>query len=654
MKPLKMKYLKSLAKQYPNIAEASSEVIRLRSLLHLPKGTEHFVSDLHGENELFLHTLRTGSGAVKGKIEDVYGNTLTASDKKRLASLIYYPEDKLDEMREQIQDKNELNDWYRIMLYRMIAVCKHSLSKYSRSKLKESLPKRYRSILEELLSENNRAKDKASYYDELIESIVALEEADAFITEIAYLIQKICIEHLHVIGDVFDRGPGAHIIMDELMNYHSVDFQWGNHDVVWMGAASGHWACIANVIRLSARYNNLRFIEEGYGINLIPLMQFAIETYKNDPCTCFKISSKSGPLDEIELDMNMKMHKAIAIIQFKLEGQLIKRRPDFKMEDRLLLDKIDYEAGTITIDGKTYELLDKVFPTIDPKDPYALTPQETAIMRRISQSFQTCERLQKHVRFLLSKGGLYLNYNNNLLFHGCVPLNEDGSFRMVELNGIRYAGRNLYDALEYHARQGFLRNFSEECLYGKDILWYIWSNENSPVYGKEKMATFERYFLDEKQLHEEKKDYYYKLIERDDVVTRILEEFGVKPETGKIINGHMPVKKGESPMKCNGRALIIDGGFSKAYHSTTGIAGYTLVYNSNEIKLVAHEEFVSKEYAVEHEIDFHSEIIVTDYRSCRKRIRDTDNGKDMNEKIEDLEFLISSYRAGMVEEEYDY
>ena len=393
MKPLKMKYLKSLAKQYPNIAKASTEVINLRALLHLPKGTEHFVSDLHGEHELFLHTLRTGSGAVKGKIQDVYGNTLTATDKKSLAALIYYPEDKLKKIKTQYDDQTDLDDWYKIMLYRMIEVCKQSLTKYSRSKLRDSLPSSYRHTLEELLSENNRVEDKKAYYTELVDSIIELEQADDFIISMAYLIQRLCIERLHVIGDIFDRGTGAHIIMDELMKYHSVDFQWGNHDVVWMGAASGHPACIANVIRLSARYNNLRCIEEGYGINLIPLLHFAIDVYKDDPCTCFAIDTKNGDIDTNELELNMKMHKAITIIQFKLEGQLILRRPDFKMNDRLLLDKINYENGTIEIQGKTYELLDKNFPTIDPKDPYKLTEQEAQLMERLEYSFRNCDKI---------------------------------------------------------------------------------------------------------------------------------------------------------------------------------------------------------------------------------------------------------------------
>ena len=650
--PLKMKYLKSLHEQYPNVAAAASEVALLNAELHLPKGTEHFVSDLHGEYELFLHTLRTGSGAIKGKIQDVYGNTLTEKDKRRLASLIYYPEDKLAKMQDAFDRPEDRYDWYKIMLYRMIEVCKESLTKYSRSKLHEYLPKKYRQILEELLSENNRVIDKRSYYNELVDSIIRLGEANRLITELAYLIQKLCIKHLHVIGDIFDRGPGAHIIMDELMKYHSVDFQWGNHDIVWMGAAAGHEPCIANVIRLSARYNNLRCIEEGYGINLIPLAQFALDVYKDDPCEIFTIDTRNGEIDTNELTLNMKMHKAIAIIQFKLEGQVIKKRPDFHMDNRLLLDKINYDQGTITMNGKTYELLDTNFPTIDPKDPYKLTDQEESLIARLKSSFQNCDKLQRHIRFLLSKGGLYLVYNDNLLFHGCVPLNSDGTLREVELNGNKYSGRNLYEVLEYYARKGFYRQTDDhEYDYGRDILWYIWSNENSPVYGKEKMATFERYFISDHALHEEKKDFYYQLIENDEVVTRILNDFGLTSPESKIINGHMPVKKGESPIKCNGRALIIDGGFSKAYHSTTGIAGYTLVYNSNELKLIAHEEFISREHAVEHETDIHSEIIVSNHRSNRKRIADTDKGAAMKEKIKDLELLITAYHTGMLEEE---
>jgi fructose-1,6-bisphosphatase-3 len=649
---LKKKYLKSLHVQYPNIASAVSEAVNLKALLHLPKGTEHFVSDLHGEDELFLHTLKTGSGAVKGKIEDVYGNTLTEKDKRQLAFLIYYPEDKMEKMRKEFDRKEDLDDWYKIMIYRMIEVCKASSTKYSRSKFHKSLPDNYGQIIEELLSEGNRVTDKKAYYQELIETIIALGEAKQVIIELSRLIQKNCIDHLHVIGDVFDRGPGAHIIMDELMKYHSVDFQWGNHDIVWMGAAAGHQTCIANVVRLSARYNNLRCLEEGYGINLIPLAQFAMDTYKDDPCEIFTINTKHGTVDYEELQLNMKMHKAIAIIQFKLEGQVILRRPDFHMESRLLLDKINYEKGIITIDGKEYPLLDTHFPTINPENPYELTEQEALIMNRLEASFTNCDKLQKHIRFLLSKGSLYQVYNNNLLYHGCVPLNEDGTLREVQLHGIKYSGRNLYDVLEYYARKGFYRqNNDDEYDYGRDILWYIWSNENSPVYGKEKMATFERYFIKDHELHEEKKDYYYQLIDEDEVVTRILKDFGLHSKESKIINGHMPVKKEESPIKCGGRALIIDGGFAKAYHGTTGIAGYTLVYNSNEIKLVAHEEFVSREHAVEHEIDIHSEIIVANYRMNRKLIGDTDRGKEMREKIKDLELLVTAYRTGMIEEE---
>ncbi len=651
---MKLKYLQSLAKQYPNVASAATEVIKLNGLLKLPKGTEHFVSDLHGEHELFLHTLKTGSGAVKGKIYDVYGNTLTEKDKRSLAALIYYPKAKLEQCKQTFETQEDLDDWYRIMIYRLIEVTKESLTKYSREKLRECLPQDYKSILEELLSENNQVLDKRAYYNELVNSIIRLGQADQIITELAELIQRLCIEHLHVVGDIFDRGPGAHIIMDELMKYHSVDFQWGNHDIVWMGAASGHRACIANVIRLSARYNNLRCIEEGYGINLIPLAQFAMDVYKDDPCDIFKIDTKNGPIDHDELELNMKMHKAIAIIQFKLEGKVILRRPDFKMNDRLLLDKINHEDGTITINGQTYPLLDTNFPTVDPEHPYELTEQEDALMNRLKASFMNCDKLQKHIRFLMSKGGLYLVYNDNLLYHGCVPLNEDGTLREVALGGIEYSGRNLYDVLEYYARKGFYRekNSSLEYDYGRDILWYIWSNENSPVYGKEKMATFERYFIADKDLHNEKKDYYYQLIEQDEVVTRILRNFGLKSEDAKIINGHMPVKKGDSPIKCHGRALIIDGGFSKAYHSTTGIAGYTLVYNSNELKLIAHEEFVSREYAVTHETDIHSEIVVANHRMNRKRIVDTDKGHAMKQMIQDLEFLIDGFKSGMLEENY--
>ena len=651
MEKLNLKFLQSLATQYPSVAKACTEIINLQAILNLPKETEHFVSDVHGEYEQFLHILKTGSGAIRNKIEDVFGNTLCARDKKSLAALIYYPEQKVERMRLELSEE-DFQDWYKVSLHRLIAVCKESSAKYTRSKLRKSLPADFSYILEELLSENNRVVEKEEYYNEIFDTIIRLNRAKEFIVAIAGVIQKLVVTRLHVIGDIFDRGPGPHIIMDHLMEHSNVDFQWGNHDVVWMGAASGQKACIANVIRLSARYNNLNVLEDGYGINLVPLASFAIETYANDPCQCFRVHAQEDS-DLREVSLNMKMHKAIAIMQFKVEGQLIKRRPDFLMDQRLLLDKIDYEKGTITLDGKEYELKDKNFPTIDPNDPYKLTKEEEYVMEHLVTVFKYCAYLQEHIRFLFAKGHLYKVFNGMLLYHGCVPLNEDGTFREVEIEGRKYAGKELYDVLEHLARQGYYEEKDMKSRkYGQDIMWFIWSNENSPVYGKAKMATFERYFLDDADLKKEKKDYYYQWYENEAVINQILEEFGLDTSTGKIVNGHMPVavKKGESPIKCGGKLFVIDGGFSKAYQKTTGIAGYTLVSNSYGLKLVAHEPFVSRTIAIREETDIHSDTIVINKVTKRKCVMDTDNGKALQEKVADLEQLLWAYQKGLITE----
>ena len=563
--------------------------------------------------------------------------------------MIYYPEQKVERMRLEMSEE-DFQDWYKVSLHRLIAVCKESSAKYTRSKLRKSLPPDFSYILEELLSENNRVVEKEEYYNEIFDTIIRLNRAKEFIVAIAGVIQKLVVTRLHVIGDIFDRGPGPHIIMDHLMQHSNVDFQWGNHDVVWMGAASGNKACIANVIRLSARYNNLSVLEDGYGINLVPLASFAIETYANDPCQCFRVhAQEDSNLQEVSL--NMKMHKAIAIIQFKLEGQLIKRRPEFNMDRRLLLDKIDYEEGTIKIDGKKYELLDKSFPTIDPNNPYELSEAEEALMNRLCMNFLNCEKLQEHIRFLFNKGGLYLCYNSNLLYHGCVPLDENGKFRKVKIGNKQYSGKELYDVLEYYARKGYYeQDNKDEHEYGKDIMWYIWSNENSPVYGKEKMATFERYFIADKEVQIERKDHYYRLIEKEEVVNNILKEFNVDIEKGHIINGHMPVhvKEGESPVKCNGKVMIIDGGFSKAYRGTTGIAGYTLIYNSRGLRLVSHETFTSTEDVIEKEIDVHSDTVIREISAQREKVGDTETGRQLKEQISDLEKLLHAYRTGQI------
>ena len=646
----KIRFLECLSKQYPTIDSAATEIINLQSILNLPKGTEHFLSDIHGEYKAFAHVLRNGSGAVMKKIDDVFGDTLFEDQKEDLASLIYYPSEKLQYVKNQGRADSS---WYRTTLYRLVSVCQIVSSKYTRSKVRKAMPENFRYVIEELITEKKEVLNKKAYYDEIINTIIEIGCADEFIVEMSNLIQRLVIDHLHIIGDIYDRGYGSHFVMDSLMNYHSLDIQWGNHDILWMGAASGHRACICNVVRICARYNNLDVLENGYGINLIPLARFALECYKDDECELFHASGEVDESNIREEELNKKMHKAIAIMQFKVEGQLIKRRPDFLMDQRLLLDKIDYEKGTITLDGKEYELKDKNFPTIDPNDPYKLTKEEEYVMEHLVTVFKYCAYLQEHIRFLFAKGHLYKVFNGMLLYHGCVPLNEDGTFREVEIEGRKYAGKELYDVLEHLARQGYYEEKDMKARkYGQDIMWFIWSNENSPVYGKAKMATFERYFLDDADLKKEKKDYYYQWYENEAVINQILEEFGLDTSTGKIVNGHMPVavKKGESPIKCGGKLFVIDGGFSKAYQKTTGIAGYTLVSNSYGLKLVAHEPFVSRTIAIREETDIHSDTIVINKVTKRKCVMDTDNGKALQEKVADLEQLLWAYQKGLITE----
>ena len=646
MKNLEEKYLERLSELYPTISAASTEIINLQSILNLPKGTEHFLTDIHGEYEAFLHVLKNGSGAVKRKIDEVFGNTLSSKDKKALATLIYYPKEKIKQV---IKTEENMHDWYKITLYRLIEICKCIAEKYSRSRIRKALPEDFAYIIEELITEKSESIDKESYYNEIVHTIIRLDRSEAFIVAMSNLIQRLTVDHLHIIGDIYDRGPGPHIIMDRLLKYHSVDIQWGNHDVVWMGAAAGHRACIANVIRNSARYANMDVIEDGYGINLIPLATFANEIYHDDPCECFKLRGDTDH-SQLEVETDIRMHKAIAIIQFKLEGQIIKANPDFNMESRLLLDKIDYEKGTINIDGKEYELLDKHFPTIDPADPYKLTDEEEEIMDRLEKALLGCEKLQEHARFLLTKGSLFKVFNSNLLYHGCVPLNEDGTFKEVELFGKKFKGKMLYEKLDSYIRKGFFALDKRDRENGKNIMWYIWLHENSPLFGKDKMATFERYFIKEKETHKESKNPYYKLIENEKVVDSILTEFGLDVNESHIVNGHVPVKKGEKPVKCNGKVLVIDGGFAKAYQKETGLAGYTLIYNSYGMILVAHEPFESAEKAILEETDIHSESMTVSRTIFRKYVGDTDAGREIKETIKDLEKLLEAYRSGELSE----
>ena len=648
-----LRYLKSLSNQYPTVASAATEIVNLQAILSLPKGTEHFITDIHGEYDQFQHIIKNGSGAIKRKIEDEFGNAISVGEKKAIATLIYYPEQKLEQV---LKTEENMEDWYKVTLYRLIRVCKSASSKYTRSKVRKALPKDFAYVIEELLTGRPDVSDQEAYYNEIINSVIRTGRATELVIAFCNLIRRLVVDHLHVVGDIFDRGPYPNLVMDTLMKYHSVDIQWGNHDVDWMGAAAGNQACICNVIRISAKYGNLNLLEDGYGINLVPLARLAMSKYDKDPCSCFKLDYREDEYDVRDAMLDEKMHKAITVIQFKIEGQLIKRHPEFDMDSRLLLDKINIQNGTVCIDGTEYPMKDTYFPTIENwEDPYALSAEEADVMERITMAFLNCEKLQKHVRFLFTKGSLYKVHNGNLLYHGCVPLNEDGSFKSVEVYGRKYAGKELYDVLENYARKGYYAIDPEEKRKGQDILWFIWENQNSPVFGKAKMTTFERYFVADKKTHEEPKNPYYRLLEQEEVVNRILAEFGLDGSEAHIINGHIPVeaKRGESPVKCNGKLLIIDGGFSKAYQPKTGIAGYTLIYNSYGLVLAAHEPFESVEKAVQDGSDIASHTILVQHVVKRKTVADTDIGRELKAAIQDLEALLAAYRAGVLVEKIE-
>ena len=646
----RLHYLEQLAELYPTIGRASTEIINLQSILYLPKGTEHFLSDIHGEYRAFSHVLRNGSGAVRKKIDDVFGHTLSTADKMSLATLIYYPQKKIELVKQQEED---MENWYKITLYRLIEVCKTVSSKYTRSKVRKALPEDYAYVIEELITEKQEVLNKEAYYEAIVNTIVELGQTDNFIVALAELIQRLVIDHLHILGDVYDRGPSPDLIMDRLEKYHSFDIQWGNHDMVWMGAATGQLACIASVIRTSIRYGNLDLIEDGYGINMVPLATFAMDAYKDDPCERFVLKdSTEEERSQKETLMNRKMHKAIAIIRFKLEGQLIQKWPQFGMENRCLLHRIDYENKTVEIDGVKYPMLDTNFPTIDPENPYELTPEETEVMERLRTSFIHCEKLQRHVRLMLKRGSMYKIYNGNLLYHGCVPMNEDGSFAKVNVFGKEYSGKALYDVLESYVRKAFFSLDKEEREKGQDMMWYIWTAPNSPLYGRSKMATFERYFLDDKKMHHESKNAYYHLLDKTETADKILHEFGLKDGRVHIINGHVPVERmaGESPVKCNGKLILIDGGFSKTYRRKTGIAGYTLTYNSYGLTLSSHEPFDFSDSAVRDELDIVSHQEAVEYMDKRILVGDTDYGKRMMIRIDELKELIRAYQSGEIAE----
>ncbi len=645
-------YLNLLSKNFPTISTASAEIINLEAILNLPKGTEHFVTDLHGEFEAFNHVVKNASGVISKKVEEIFGHRLRESEKRELCTLIYYPESKLQHIKAK---ENEIEDWYKAVLVKLISVCRNVSSKYTRSKVRKALPHEYSYIIQELLHESSVEPNKQAYINSIIDTIVSTGSADNFIIEICKLIQRLTIDSLHIIGDIYDRGPGAHLIMDLLCDYHNVDFQWGNHDVVWMGAAAGSQACMANVIRMSLRYANLETLEDGYGISLLPLATFAMETYSDDPCTIFKpkLGESEGQIKQKQIRLLSQMHKAITIIQFKLEGEVIKRNPDFGMDDRRVLHLINYKEGTININGKDYILRDSHFPTINPDDPYLLTDEEREVVNKLMQYFQNSEKFNKHIKKLYSNGTLYLVRNSNLLYHGSVPLNQDGSLKSVNVCGEELSGRKLFDKIDILVRLAYFADKKNKLKqYGQDFLWYLWCGPYSPPFDKNKMATFERYFLTEKELHKETKGNYYYLKDNREVCEMILREFGVNDPYSHIVNGHIPVKtaKGESPIKAGGKLLVIDGGFSKAYQQETGIAGYTLIYNSHGMQLVQHEPFESRQKSIEEGQDIISETTVIDFTSNRKMVKDTDIGKTLQQQVDDLKLLLDAYRGGVLKE----
>ena len=647
-----LKYLKLLSKQYSSISKASAEIINLKAILNLPKGTEHFLSDIHGEYEPFVHVLKNASGVVKRKIEEVFGNSMIESERRRLATLVYYPEQKLDLIEKQ-ESQKEIEDFYRITIHRLIELLRYASSKYTRSKVRKFLPEDFKYIIEELLHPDSSSPHKDEYYKSIVDNIIEIDRARVFIIEVSKAIQKLVIDRLHIVGDIYDRGPRPDVIMDTLMNYHNVDIQWGNHDILWMGAAAGQKVCVANAIRISARYANLDIVEDIYGVNILPLATFALEVYKDDPCVEFMPKMSDDEASTTEKSLIAKMHKAISIIQFKLEAEIIKRRPEFEMDHRLLLSKVNYDEGTIELKGKTYKLKDTNFPTIDPKDPYKLTPREEIVIEKLATSFENSDKLQKHVGFLFSKGSIYLKTNGNLLVHGCIPLTDDGDFMSMKIDNKEYKGRELMDKMESYIRKGYFfdKNHPEK-EYGKDMMWYLWTGKCSSLFGKDDMTTYERYFIAEKEAQKENKNPYYTLREEDEVLKNIFDEFELDFQSGHIINGHVPVKSknGESPVKAGGRILAIDGGFSRAYQGKTGIAGYTLIYNSQMMQLVSHEPFSSAEDSILYEKDILSTSIIVENRANRMFVRDTYDGMKIQQEVNDLKMLIIAYKKGLIKE----
>ena len=638
-----IKYLELLSKTFKNIAETSTEIINLQAIMNLPKGTEHFMTDIHGEYEAFNHVLRNGSGTIRNKIQEAYGDSLTENEKKELASIIYYPKEKVELM--QNKDNFNTEKWMITIIYRLIEICKVVCSKYTRSKVRKAMTKDFEYILQELLYEKKELANKKEYFDSIVDTIISIDRGKEFIIAISNLIQRLNIDHLHIVGDIYDRGPFPHLIMDTLTEYNNLDIQWGNHDILWIGAALGNKACIANVIRICCRYNNNDILEEAYGINLLPFATFAMKYYGNDPCRRFR--AKEG----VDSDLIAQMHKAMSIIQFKVEGLYSERNPELEMSSRESLKHINYEKGTINLNGVEYPLNDTNFPTVNPENPLELLEEEAELLDKLQASFLGSEKLQKHMQLLFSKGGMYLKYNSNLLFHACIPMEPNGEFSELYVEDGYYKGKALLDKIDNIVRQAYYdRKNVEVNKKHRDFIWYLWAGRLSPLFGKDVMKTFERYFIDDKATHKETKNPYHKLVNDEKICDKIFEDFGLNPRTSHIINGHIPVKvkEGESPIKANGKLLIIDGGFSRAYQSTTGIAGYTLTYNSYGIKLASHLKFISKEAAIKDGTDMISSHIIVETKSKRMKVKDTDIGKSIQTQINDLKKLLKAYRIGLI------
>ena len=654
--PDQLRYLQLLSKEYPTVQAASAEIIRLQSILNLPKGTEHFMSDIHGEYDAFLHILNSCSGEVKEKLKEIFGNSLSQRDRNDLATLIYYPKAKLELIADTEED---LEEGYRITLHRLIQGCRFVSIKHTRNYVREQTPAGYRDILDELIHVRDEDGSKKYYFENLINTIISIGQAASIIQAICSTIKALTVDHLHIVGDIFDRGPRADIVMDSLMKCRGVDIQWGNHDILWMGAASGSRTLVATVLSNSIRYNNLDVIETGYGISLRPLSIFANEVYRDCDTSCFGI--KMTNLDakqytEKDRILSSRMYKAITMILFKLEGQKVLRRPEYHMEDRALLHRINYENKTINIEGVDYPLLDCDFPTVDPGNPYELTTEESHVIDQLTESFRHSEKLQKHTRFLYSKGSLYKTINGNLLLHSCVPMTEDGKLQTFTISGQELSGKAFMDYADKTARQAYYhKRGTPERVFGMDFLWWLWAGRNSPIFGRDRMATFERRFIDNEVAQAEPKNPYYTYYQDPEVCDMLLKEFGLAGPHCHIINGHVPVKakKGESPIKGGGKLLVIDGGFSKAYQPTSGIAGYTLTFGSRYMRIVAHQPFAGKQHAVQSNADIDNESDIFERMETRLKVADTDEGKMLQARVDELMDLLDAYRSGAVTENHN-